>query len=64
ESDSGNGLNMYLNPVIHGLISTEDKNSTGEGVEKIVRWQCRDRLRWGHGLLQNPSSIPNGNSFY
>ncbi|MCH94632.1 ribonuclease H protein [Trifolium medium] len=27
------------------------RSFTREGVEKIVRWQCRDRLRWGPGLL-------------
>jgi hypothetical protein len=35
-----NGLNMYSNPMVHGSISTEDKNSTsegcGEGCEIIV----------------------------
>jgi hypothetical protein len=33
---SGNRLNMYLNSKIYGLILT-DKNSTKEGIEKIVR---------------------------
>ncbi|MCI56354.1 hypothetical protein A2U01_0077605, partial [Trifolium medium] len=37
---------------VHGSISTEGKNSTRDGVEKIVRCQCRDRLRWSPGLLQ------------
>jgi hypothetical protein len=45
-SGSENGLNMYLNPRVHDLIPTEDKNSIGEGVEKVVRWQCWDHLRW------------------
>ncbi|MCI33258.1 hypothetical protein A2U01_0054475, partial [Trifolium medium] len=36
---------------VHGSIDTEGKNSTREGMEKIVRWQCRDRLRWGPRLL-------------
>ncbi|GAU22843.1 hypothetical protein TSUD_282100 [Trifolium subterraneum] len=34
---SGNGLNMYLNPRVHGSIPTEGKISTSEGVEKVVR---------------------------
>ncbi|MCI58755.1 hypothetical protein A2U01_0080010, partial [Trifolium medium] len=28
---SGNGLNMYLNPRIHGSTPTEGKNSTRDG---------------------------------
>ncbi|MCI62499.1 hypothetical protein A2U01_0083756, partial [Trifolium medium] len=28
---SGNGLNMYLNHMVHGSIPTEGKNSTSEG---------------------------------
>jgi hypothetical protein len=28
---------------VHGLIHIEDKNSTRDGVEKIVRQQCRER---------------------
>jgi hypothetical protein len=39
-------MNMYLNPWVHDLIPTEGKNSIGEGVEKVVRWQCWDHLRW------------------
>ncbi|MCI16455.1 hypothetical protein A2U01_0037597, partial [Trifolium medium] len=39
--DSGNGLNMYLNPRVHSSIPTEDKNSTREGVEKIVIYSAR-----------------------
>jgi hypothetical protein len=27
---SGNALNIYLNPMIHGSIPTEGKNSTSE----------------------------------
>ncbi|MCI35249.1 hypothetical protein A2U01_0056470, partial [Trifolium medium] len=54
-SGSGNVLNTYLNPKVRGSIPTEGKNSTRVGVEKIVRWQCRDRLRWGPGLLHNVS---------
>ena len=38
---------MYLNPRVQGSIPTEGKNSTSEGVEKIVRWQYRDRLARG-----------------
>jgi hypothetical protein len=34
---SENALNMYLNPIIHISILTEDKNSTREGVKKIMR---------------------------
>jgi hypothetical protein len=44
---SGNELNMYLNPRVHSSIPTEGKNSTREEVKKIMRWQCRGRLRWG-----------------
>jgi hypothetical protein len=34
---SGNGLNKYLNPRVHGLIPTEEKNSTRvEGGEDRV----------------------------
>jgi hypothetical protein len=30
ENGSGNGLNMYLNPRVHGLISMKGKNSRSE----------------------------------
>ncbi|MCI42964.1 hypothetical protein A2U01_0064201, partial [Trifolium medium] len=36
---SGNELNIYFIPRVHGSIPTEGKNSTSDGVEKIVRWQ-------------------------
>jgi hypothetical protein len=49
---SGNGLTMHLNSGVHGSISTEEKNSTKEGVEEIVRWQCRDHLRCGPGCYK------------
>jgi hypothetical protein len=45
------GLNMYLNPRIHGSIPTECKNFTREGVEKIVRWHGPHEVV-GPGLLQ------------
>jgi hypothetical protein len=36
---------MYLNLMIYGSILTKGKNSTKEGVEKIMRWQYQDRLK-------------------
>ncbi|GAU36961.1 hypothetical protein TSUD_57390 [Trifolium subterraneum] len=39
DGGGGNGLNMYLNPKVHGSIPTKGKNSTRDGVEKIVRPQ-------------------------
>jgi hypothetical protein len=41
-----NRLNMYLNPMVHGSIPTKGKNFNRERVEKTVRWQCRNHLRW------------------
>jgi hypothetical protein len=34
----GNALNMYLNPRVHGSIITKGKNSTRNGVKKMVRY--------------------------
>jgi hypothetical protein len=31
---------MYLNPMVHGSIVMKGKNSTREGVEKIVRYSA------------------------
>ncbi|PNX61263.1 hypothetical protein L195_g060583, partial [Trifolium pratense] len=36
-----NGLKMYLNPMIRGSIPMEGKNSTREGVKKIMRYIAR-----------------------
>jgi hypothetical protein len=43
---SRNELNMYLSSWYMVRLSWKAKTSLERGVEKIVRWQCSNDLRW------------------
>jgi hypothetical protein len=53
---SGDELNMYLNPRVHGSILTEGKKSTREGGGEDREVAAPRSPRWGPGLLRTKVS--------